>query len=106
MNGAACRYWLWRFDRIDDLSNTNMLTNFWGKSEMQAVTDLQAANDATIGTINGPGDVELTVDPYFPKTIGTVAPELKGRTIHAGGRNRVYLDGHGQYLKDSRTPLP
>ena len=106
LTGPACRYWLWRFDRINDLSDAVMLTDFWGKSEMQAVADLQDANDPVIGTINGPGDVELTVDPYYPKTISTVAPELKGRTIHAGGRNRVYLDGHGQYLKDSRTPLP
>ena len=103
LNGPACRYWLWRFDRPDDPVG---LTDFWGKSESQAVADLRAANDPTVGLINGPADVELAVDSYFPNTIASVAPELKGCTIHAGGRNRVFLDGHGQYLKDTRTPLP
>jgi hypothetical protein len=49
--------------------------------------------------------VELAVDPYFPNTVPTVDPALKGRTIHGGGRCRVYLDGHTQYLRDARTPL-
>ncbi|HZI33172.1 MAG TPA: prepilin-type N-terminal cleavage/methylation domain-containing protein [Candidatus Binatia bacterium] len=104
-DAPVCRYWAWRFDRVEDLSSTNMLTDFWGKSVSQAVANLQAANDATIGLINGPTDVELCVDPYFPKTIPTVDPALKGRTIHAGGRCRVYLDGHTQYVKDARTPF-
>ena len=102
-NGLVCRYWLWRFDRPDDpVSNED----FWNKSTTQAVLDLQAANDPTIGVITGPVDVELAVDPYFPATIPSVDPELKGHTVHAGGRCRVFLDGHVQYLKDSRTPLP
>ena len=100
----AVRYWLWRFDRIDDLSSSIMLSDFWGKTEAQAVADLKSANDPTVGNITGPSDVELAVDPYFPKTIATVLPELSGRTIHPGGRNRVFLDGHVQYLKDVRTP--
>ncbi len=106
-NAPICRYWAWRFDRIDDLGRSNMLEDFWAKTESQAVADLitASATDATLGIINGPGDVELAVDPYFPKTIPSVAPELLGRTIHAGGRNRVFLDGHAQYLKDARTPL-
>jgi len=29
---------------------------------------------------------------------------LLGRTIHPGGRNRLYLDGHARFTKDSRTP--
>ena len=82
--------------------------DFWGKTESQAVSDLMVASatDATLGQINGATDVELCVDPYFPKTIPSVDPALKGRTIHAGGRCRVYLDGHTQFLKDARTPLP
>jgi len=54
--------------------------------------------------INGPADVELTVDAYFPKTIPTVSTPLLGQTIHAGGRNRTFLDGHTQFFRDSRTP--
>ena len=105
-NGPACRYWLWRFDRTNALTDPVMLTDFWDKTETQAVADLQSANDPTLGIINGTSDVELCVDPYYPKTIATIPPEWKGRTIHAGGRNRAYLDGHGQYVKDPRTPLP
>jgi prepilin-type N-terminal cleavage/methylation domain-containing protein len=108
-NAPICRYWTWRFDRTNDMSAPTMLTDFWTKSESQAVADLQANNnptvDPTIGIINGASDVELAVDPYFPGTIPTVPPELKGRTIHAGGRCRVYLDGHVQFIRDSRTPL-
>jgi prepilin-type N-terminal cleavage/methylation domain-containing protein len=96
------RYWLWRFDRPDDPVG---LEDFWGKKTMQAVADLQAANDPTVGPITGPTDVELAVDPYFPGTIATVDANLKGRTIHAGGRCRVFLDGHVQFIKDARTPL-
>jgi prepilin-type N-terminal cleavage/methylation domain-containing protein len=108
-DAPICRYWMWRFDRIDDLSDPAMLTDFWTKTVSQAISDLQAHNDPTvdpaIGIINGSTDVELAVDPYFPKTIPSVDPALLGRTIHGGGRCRVYLDGHTQFLKDTRTPL-
>jgi prepilin-type N-terminal cleavage/methylation domain-containing protein len=104
-NAPICRYWAWRFDRPDDLVGQE---DFWGKSETQAVADLETASltDATLGPIYGLTDVELVVDPYYPQTIGTVDPALKGRTIHAGGRCRVFLDGHTQFIKDTRTPLP
>ena len=98
----SVRYWLWRFDRPDDPVG---LADFWGKTAAQSIADLRAANDPTVGSINGPADVELAVDPYFPNTIPTVPLELKGHTVHAGGRCRVFLDGHVQFIKDSRTPL-
>ncbi len=101
-NPPTVRYWLWRFDRPDDPVG---LEDFWGKTTAQAVADLQTANDPTVGPIGSAVDVELAVDPYFPGTIPTVPPELKGRTIHAGGRCRVFLDGHVQFIKDARTPL-
>jgi prepilin-type N-terminal cleavage/methylation domain-containing protein len=101
-NAPMCRYWLWRFDRPDDPVS---LEDFWGKTESQAVSDLQSTNDPTIGYVGGPIDVELTVDSYFPKTVPTVPSGMSGRTIHAGGRNRILLDGHAQFLKDARTPL-
>jgi len=107
-NAAICHYWAWRFDRIDDLGATTMLEDFWTKSETQAISELEAANDPTVGPIYGPADVELTVDPYFPDTpTGATAVDhaLKGRTIHGGGRCRIFLDGHAQYLRYARTPF-
>ncbi len=100
-NAVVARYWLWRFDRPDDPVG---IEDFWAKSTSQAVSDLISANDATVGPVSGPVDVELVVDPYFPNTIPTVDPALKGRTIHAAGRNRVMLDGHTYFQKDARTP--
>jgi prepilin-type N-terminal cleavage/methylation domain-containing protein len=99
---AFTRYWAWRFDRPDDPVGQE---DFWGKTSVQAVVDLQQANDPLVGTVNGACDVELVVDPYFPMTVPTVSADLKGRAVHPGGRNRVLLDGHAQYLKDARTPL-
>ncbi len=100
-NAPVTRYWLWRFDRPDEPVG---LEDFWGKTTDQALADLQTANDPTVGYPRGMNDVELAVDPYYPATIPTVSPELRGHTIHPGGRNRVFLDGHAQYFKDARTP--
>ena len=107
-NTSPSRYWAWRFDRPDDPVGQE---DFWGKSESQAVGDLETASltDATLGPISGVTDVELVVDPYFPNTptgATAVDPALKGRTIHGGGRCRIFLDGHTQFLRDARTPLP
>jgi len=101
-NAPTARYWAWRFDRPDDPVG---LEDFWGKTAVQAVVDLQAASDPIVGLLNGPCDVELVVDAYFPGTVPSIAAGLKGRAVHPGGRNRVLLDGHVQYLKDKRTPL-
>jgi prepilin-type N-terminal cleavage/methylation domain-containing protein len=102
-NAPVTRYWAWRFDRPDDPVGQE---DFWGKTEGQAIADLETASatDVLLGLINGACDVELVVDPYFPATVATVAPGLKGRAVHPGGRNRLLLDGHTQYLKDKRTP--
>ena len=106
-NGPLCHYWAWRFDRTNDMSDSTMLEDFWGKLESRAVSDLERASltDATLGPINGPVDVELVVDPYYPKTIPTVPAGFSGHTIHAGGRCRVFLDGHTQFILDPRTPF-
>ncbi len=101
-NAPISRYWAWRFDRPDEPVS---LEDFWTKTQVQAIADLQAANDPLVGQISGACDVELVVDPYFPSTVPSVAPDLKGHTIHPGGRNRMMLDGHAQYVKDKRTPL-
>ena len=92
------RYWLWRFDR-PEIS----LSTLWGKTVESGIEDLKAANDPIIGQPDGAADVELAVDPYFPRTIPTVTPVLKGRSVHMGGRNRLFLDGHVKWLRDART---
>jgi prepilin-type N-terminal cleavage/methylation domain-containing protein len=99
-DAAATYYWLWRFDRPDD---PIPLDNLWGKTELQSVADLQAAANPQAGNPDSPADVELAVDPYFPGTIPTVAMNLRGRSVHFGGRNRLFLDSHVKYLRDPRT---
>jgi prepilin-type N-terminal cleavage/methylation domain-containing protein len=99
-DSPATYYWLWRFDRPDD---PIPLDNLWGKSEPQAVEDLQAAGNPQVGYPEGPADVEIAMDPYFPGTIPTVSAELSGRAVHFGGRNRLFLDSHVKYLRDART---
>jgi len=100
-NAIAVRYWMWRFDRQDEPVT---LDNFWGRTEAECVTSLRAANNPQAGQPGGTSDVELTVDVYFPNTIPTVQPELKGRTPHPGGRDRLMLDGHVEFTRDARTP--
>ena len=100
-NAVAVRYWMWRFDRADDPAP---LDNFWGRVEAECVTSLRAANNPQAGQPGGASDVELTVDAYFPNTVPAVPAELRGRTAHPGGRNRLMLDGHLEFLRDPRTP--
>ncbi len=97
---ASSNYWLWRFDQMTD---PVPLDNFWGKTPSQAVADLQTENSPFIGYPEGISDVELAVNPYFPKTIPSVPPALKGLTPFFGGRNRLFLDGHAKFFKDHRT---
>src|ERR1051325_3481663 len=91
-------YWLWRFDKPDP---DPQLEEFWGKTIPQCVTDLNVANDPIVGHPNGPVDVELAVDPYFPGTIPAVPADLKGRAMHRKGRNRLFLDNHAAFEKDA-----
>jgi prepilin-type N-terminal cleavage/methylation domain-containing protein len=98
-NAPVTRYWLWRFDQIVD---PVPLDNFWGKSVEQVVSDLREANNPVVGQPNGPSEVELAVDPYFPGTIPAVATELRGLAAHPKGRNRLMLDTHVEFAKDSR----
>ncbi len=99
-NAPIAQYWLWRFDHIDvDIP----LDNFWGKTSEQCVTDLRAANNPQAGVPNGASDVELAVDPYFPKTIASLPDDIRGRAVHPNGRNRLFLDGHVSFLRDART---
>jgi len=97
---SASYFWLWRFDRNDF---PVPLDNLWGKSEAQAVADLQAAGNPQVGFPEGVSEVEMMVDPYFPSTIPTTPATLRGRAVHFGGRNRLFLDWHAKFLKDHRT---
>jgi prepilin-type N-terminal cleavage/methylation domain-containing protein len=96
---SVVTYWLWRFDRMDD---PVPLDDFWGKSVEQCVTDLRQANNPQAGWPSGPSDVELSVDPYFPGTIASLPAELRGRAVHHGGRNRLSLDYHAEFVRDPR----
>lgn len=99
-DSPATYYWLWRFDRPDV---PIPLDNLWGKTDMESVSDLQAANNPQAGFPDSPTDIEMAVDPYFPRTIPTVVKALKGVSVHFGGRNRLFLDSHVKYLRDART---
>lgn len=96
---SVVSYWLWRFDRLDE---PIALDNFWGKTVEHCVIDLRAANNPNAGQPEGPSDVEVVVDPYFPNTISSLPPELRGRAIHPKGRNRLLLDMHTDFLRDRR----
>lgn len=102
-NAPTVRYWMWRFDRGQDEPITE--DNFWGRSENEALAHLKDANNPTAGNPSGLSEVELAVDVYFPATIPAVASNVKGRSAHIGGRNRLMLDMHVEWFKDKRTPL-
>jgi prepilin-type N-terminal cleavage/methylation domain-containing protein/prepilin-type processing-associated H-X9-DG protein len=99
-NAPVARYWLWRFDHADP---EIPIDNFWGKTEEESVADLRTANNPQAGIPNGASDVELAVDPYFPGTIPSIPDAYRGRAVHPNGRNRLFLDGHVAFLKDTRT---
>jgi prepilin-type processing-associated H-X9-DG protein len=96
---SAVSYWLFRFDRPDD---PVPLDDFWGKSVSQAVTDLYAANNPNATNARSPSLVDWAVDPYFPSTIGSLPANVRGRAVHHGGRNVLYLDSHAAFVKDAR----
>lgn len=99
-DGLRTSYWMWRFDQVAD---PVPLDNLWGKSDEQAVSDLQAAQNPQAGNPEGVADVAMIWDPYFPSTIPTTPVGLRGKATHPGGHNILYLDGHAKYLKDRRT---
>jgi prepilin-type N-terminal cleavage/methylation domain-containing protein len=98
-SNSVVSFWLWRFDRNED---PVPLDNFWGKRVEARVTDLRAANNPQAGQPNGPSDVELTVDPYFPNTIASLPEDIRGRAVHPKGRNRLMLDMHAEFSRDAR----
>lgn len=98
--GTVVNSWLWRFDQMTD---PVPLDNLWGKTPEQGVSDLQAANNPIAGRPDSVSDVELMVNPYFPSTIPTTPPDLRGKTPFFGGRNRLFLDLRVRWMRDIRT---
>ena len=98
-NQPTVRYWMWRFDRIDD---PVALDNFWGKRRDGVLKDLVEAKNPQVGTPEGVSDVEFVVDVYFPGTAPGVDEPLRGWAAHAKGRNRLWLDGHASWSRDAR----
>lgn len=94
------RAWMWRFDHMDEAQIE--LDNFRGKTIDQCVLDLQTKADPLTGIPQSSADVEMLVDPYFPKTVKSLPDRLKGKAVHPGGRNRLLLDGHAKWLTDVR----
>ena len=74
---------MWRFDRPDV---PIPLDDFWGKTDQECVDDLRTAKNPQAGIPDGVSDVEMAVDPYFPGTIPTTPPAVKGKAVHFGGR--------------------
>jgi prepilin-type processing-associated H-X9-DG protein len=98
-NAIETGYWMWRFDRRDP---EVALDNFWGKTVEKSMADLRLAGNPNAPPPAGAQDLELTVDVYFPRTVPTLPPELAGSSAHPKGRNRLFADGHADYLRDSR----
>lgn len=96
---ALVTYWLWRFDRLEDPVPRD---NFWGKTVESCVRDLQVENNRFIGVPSGPADVELSVDPYFPRTVKSLPEAIKGSALHLKGRNRLFIDSHVEFMRDPR----
>jgi prepilin-type N-terminal cleavage/methylation domain-containing protein len=99
-DGRRTNLWWWRFDQA---GTTVALDNGWGKSPDSLVADLIEANNPFIGVPEGVADVELAVEPYIPRTTSPNPLTLRGKAVHFGGRNRLFLDTHVKFLRDVRT---
>jgi prepilin-type N-terminal cleavage/methylation domain-containing protein/prepilin-type processing-associated H-X9-DG protein len=99
------RYWMWRFDTPTFPKPGPTGPTFWGQTEETAVSLLAAAGNPTINPPNpqGPAEVEMVVDPYFPTGVPNPPTQYAGKAVHMGGRNRLFLDGHVKWRRDIRT---
>lgn len=98
-NQPPVRYWMWRFDRVDD---PIALDNFWGKRRDGVLRDLVEARNPQVGAPEAVSDVEFVVDIYFPAAAPGVDEPLRGWGAHSKGRNRLWLDGHASWTRDPR----
>jgi hypothetical protein len=93
---------MWRFDRTDDPIAAD---NFWGHTESQSVESLRLAGNPNAAVPDGPRDVDLAVDVYFPATVASLPGELRGHGAHPGGRNRrPDVGGEHQFAATGRLP--
>jgi type II secretory pathway pseudopilin PulG len=92
-------YWMWRFDRVDDPVPAD---NFWGRIVDEALAGWLTSGNPLVVPGGGLSEVELVVDPYFPSTIPAIPESVRGRAAHPGVRNRLWMDGHADRLRDRR----
>jgi prepilin-type N-terminal cleavage/methylation domain-containing protein/prepilin-type processing-associated H-X9-DG protein len=98
-NRPPARYWMWRFDRIDE---PVALDNFWGRRRDEALMLLPDAKNPQIGTPSSLAEVEFAVDVYFPAAAPGVEEPVRGLAAHSRGKNRLWLDGHVGWSRDDR----
>jgi len=113
-SAAKSWYWMWRFDRptpaADCLPANPCPDEWWGMNFDAAVQGQHAAYLAFVaankiypsGDATGVADAELATDPYFPSSIPSLPAAVKGVSVHMGGRDRLYLDGHVKWTRDAR----
>jgi len=106
------RYWLWRFDR-PVFASAARPDEWWGMNDESAVAGQHAGYQASLisgipyptGDATGVADAELATDPYFPNTPSNATKlpaSVLGLSVHMGGRDRLYLDGHVKWTRDAR----
>ena len=88
-----------RFDRVDDPVPAD---NFWGRIVDEALAGWLTSGNPLVVPGGGLSEVELVVDPYFPSTIPAIPESVRGRAAHPGVRNRLWMDGHADRLRDRR----
>lgn len=108
------RYWMWRFDRPTTSAECTAAApcadEWWGDTDDAAIAGQHAAWVAAgeslkaypSGDATSVSDAELATDPYFPDTVPSLPADVKGLSVHMGGRNRLFLDGHVSWLRDVR----
>ena len=98
--GIKVNYWMWGFDRPNDPIG---LDSLWGKTPDQAVADYQTAANPLSGIPTGVSDLELMVNPYFPRTIASIPAGIRGKSTYFGGRNKLFVGLNAKWVRDPRT---
>lgn len=99
-DAVKVNYWMWGFDRPNDPVG---LDSLWGKTPDQAVGDYQTAANPLSGIPQGVSDLELMVNPYFPRTISSIPSGIRGKSTFFGGRNKLFVGLNAKWVRDPRT---